>query len=67
MKYAYGMDCFVGGVHPKKGGSQFNGIPIFTTVKEAKHFTQANETPLASTQWNDILCDKENQDKILSG
>ena len=34
---------------------------------QRKHFTQANETPLASTQWNDILCDKKNQDNILSG
>ena len=44
MQYAYGMDCFVGGVHPKKGGSNFNGIPIFSSVKEAKHFTEAKAT-----------------------
>ena len=34
---------------------------------QRKHFTQANETPLASTEWNDILCDKDNQEQILNG
>ena len=32
----------VGGVTPKKGGSQHLGLPVFDTVKEAKEKTQAN-------------------------
>ena len=32
----------VGGVTPKKGGTQHLGLPVFDTVKEAKEKTQAN-------------------------
>lgn len=32
----------VAGVTPKKGGQEFEGIPIFNTVKEAKEATGAN-------------------------
>lgn len=35
-EYANGMNCFVAGVNPKKAGEDFEGIPIFATVKEAK-------------------------------
>ena len=40
--YAYGKNCFVAGVNPKKAGEDFEGIPIFATVKEAKAETGAN-------------------------
>ena len=42
IDYAFGRTCFVGGVHPKKGGELFDEIPIFTTVKEGKSITNAN-------------------------
>ncbi len=40
-EYANGSQCFVAGVNPKKPGEQFEGIPIFATVKEAKQATGA--------------------------
>jgi succinyl-CoA synthetase alpha subunit len=39
--YAFGKNCFVAGVHPKKGGEDFEGVPIFATVREAKEVTGA--------------------------
>ncbi len=39
--YANGQNCFVAGVHPKKPGENFEGIPIFATVKDAKAATGA--------------------------
>ena len=39
--YANGRDCFVAGVNPNKAGENFEGIPIFGTVKEAKARTGA--------------------------
>ena len=39
--YANGRDCFVAGVNPKKAGEDFEGIPIYATVKEAKEATGA--------------------------
>lgn len=40
-EYAFGQQCFVAGVNPNKPGEQFEGIPIFATVKEAKQATGA--------------------------
>jgi succinyl-CoA synthetase alpha subunit len=40
--YANGKACFVAGVNPKKPGENFEGIPIFATVKDAKAQTGAN-------------------------
>jgi succinyl-CoA synthetase alpha subunit len=40
--YANGKDCYVAGVNPKKPGENFEGIPIFATVKEAKAQTGVN-------------------------
>src|SRR5260221_14796191 len=40
-KYANGRHCFVAGVNPKKPGEDFEGIPIYATVKEAKEATGA--------------------------
>ena len=39
--YANGRDCFVAGVHPKKAGEDFEGIPIFASVADAKRETGA--------------------------
>ena len=39
--YANGRDCFVAGVHPKKAGEDFEGIPIFASVADAKRQTGA--------------------------
>ncbi len=39
--YANGRNCFVAGVNPKKAGEDFEGIPIFATVKEAMQKTGA--------------------------
>ena len=40
--YANGKSCFVAGVNPKKAGEDFEGIPIFATVTEARQKTGAN-------------------------
>ena len=40
-EYANGKNCYVAGVNPKKAGEDFEGIPIFATVKEAKEATGA--------------------------
>ena len=40
-EYANGKACFVAGVNPKKAGEDFEGIPIFATVKEAAKNTGA--------------------------
>jgi succinyl-CoA synthetase alpha subunit len=39
--YANGRQCFVAGVKPKKAGEEFEGIPIYATVREAKDATGA--------------------------
>ena len=39
--YANGKACFVAGVNPKKAGEDFEGIPIYATVKDAKAATGA--------------------------
>jgi succinyl-CoA synthetase alpha subunit len=41
-EYANGKACYVAGVNPKRAGENFEGIPIFSTVKEAKEKTGAN-------------------------
>jgi succinyl-CoA synthetase alpha subunit len=40
--YANGKNCYVAGVNPKKAGENFEGIPIFASVKEAKSKTGVN-------------------------
>src|SRR5690554_3246984 len=40
-EYANGKEAFVAGVHPKKAGENFEGVPIYSTVKEAKAETGA--------------------------
>src|SRR5687767_1242095 len=40
-EYANGKHCFVAGVTPGKGGQDFEGIPIYNTVHDAKAATGA--------------------------
>jgi succinyl-CoA synthetase alpha subunit len=40
-EYANGKNCFVAGVHPKKAGENFEGIPIYASVKDAAQATGA--------------------------
>src|SRR5438045_4964488 len=39
--YANGKQCFVAGVNPRKAGEDFEGIPIYATVREARQATGA--------------------------
>ncbi len=39
--YANGKSCFVAGVNPKKAGEDFEGIPIFASVRDAASKTGA--------------------------
>ena len=39
--YANGKQCFVAGVNPKKAGEDFEGIPIYASVGDAKQATGA--------------------------
>src|SRR5213078_237026 len=39
--YANGNECFVAGVSPKQAGEDFEGVPIYGTVKEAADATGA--------------------------
>ena len=40
-EYANGREAYVAGVNPKKAGEDFEGIPIYASVKEAKAETGA--------------------------
>src|SRR4051812_11791684 len=42
IAYANGKNCYVAGVNPNKAGQDFEGLPIYATVKEAKEQTGAN-------------------------
>jgi succinyl-CoA synthetase alpha subunit len=42
VAYANGKNCFVAGVNPKKPGEDFEGIPIYASVKDAKAQTGAS-------------------------
>ncbi|HXM83573.1 MAG TPA: succinate--CoA ligase subunit alpha [Burkholderiales bacterium] len=39
--YANGKNCYVAGVNPKKAGEDFEGIPVYGSVKDAKRATGA--------------------------
>ena len=47
-EYANGKNCFVAGVNPKKAGEDFEGIPIFGTVADAKKSTGATVSVIQS-------------------
>ena len=40
--YANRKNCFVAGVNPKKAGEDFEGVPIYASVKDAKAATGAS-------------------------
>jgi succinyl-CoA synthetase alpha subunit len=40
-EYANGRDCFVAGVNPKRAGEDFEGIPIYASVSDARQATGA--------------------------
>ena len=40
-EYANGKNCFIARVNPKRAGEQFDGVPIYASVKEAKSQTGA--------------------------
>src|SRR5205823_13385678 len=40
-EYGNGRSAFVAGVNPKKAGEDFEGIPIYATVQEAKQASGA--------------------------
>ena len=40
--YANGRNCFVAGVNPNKAGADFEGIPIYATVREARERAGVN-------------------------
>ena len=41
-EYANGRTCYVAGVNPKRAGENFEGIPIFASVRDARSQTGAN-------------------------
>src|SRR3989338_8591280 len=62
--YANGKNCFVAGVNPKKAGENFEGIPIFAGVKEAKQQTGATASVIyvpapgaAAAIWEAVAAD----------
>ena len=54
VAYANGKNCFVAGVNPKKAGEDFEGIPIYASVKDAKAAT--GSTVLATPVSAAITC-----------
>jgi succinyl-CoA synthetase alpha subunit len=64
--YAGGRACFVAGVNPKKAGENFEGIPIFGSVRDAKEQTGANVSVIyvpppfaAAAIWEAVEADLE--------
>jgi succinyl-CoA synthetase alpha subunit len=64
--YANGKACFVAGVHPTKAGQDFEGIPIYASVREAKQETGANASVIyvppagaAAAIWEAVEADLE--------
>jgi len=63
-EYANGQAAFVAGVNPKKAGENFEGIPIFATVQDAKKNTGATVSVIyvppagaASAIWEAVEAD----------
>jgi succinyl-CoA synthetase alpha subunit len=64
--YANGKACYVAGVNPKKAGEDFEGIPIFGTVRDAKEKTGASVSVIyvpppfaAAAIWEAVEADLE--------
>ncbi|OGA24168.1 MAG: succinate--CoA ligase subunit alpha [Betaproteobacteria bacterium RIFCSPLOWO2_02_FULL_67_19] len=65
-EYANGRECFVAGVNPKRAGEDFEGIPIFGSVREAKQQTGAGVSVIyvppagaAAAIWEAVAADLE--------
>jgi len=52
--YANGKNCFVAGVNPKKAGEDFEGIPIYASVKDARQQTGASVSVISTRDHNVI-------------
>jgi succinyl-CoA synthetase alpha subunit len=72
--YANGKNCFVAGVNPKKAGENFEGIPIFASVKDAKANTGATVSVIyvpppgaAAAIWEAVEADVETVICITEG
>jgi succinyl-CoA synthetase alpha subunit len=64
--YANGKNCFVAGVNPKKAGEDFEGIPIYASVAEAKKQSGATVSVIyvpppgaAAAIWEAVAADLE--------
>src|SRR5207244_13642412 len=64
--YANGEACYVAGVNPKKAGENFEGIPIYANVSEAKKQTGVNTSVIyvpppfaADAIWEAVEADLE--------
>jgi len=64
--YANGRSCFVAGVHPQRAGEDFDGIPIFGSVADAKRQTGATVSVIyvppagaAAAIWEAVEADLE--------
>src|SRR3569832_1816367 len=73
-EYANGKNCFVAGVNPKKAGEDFEGIPIFGRVKDAKAKTGANVSVIfvppaaaAAAIWEAVEADRDHVVCITEG
>jgi succinyl-CoA synthetase alpha subunit len=62
--YANGRNCYVAGVNPKKAGEDFEGIPIYGSVREAKQQTGATVSVIyvpppfaAAAMWEAVEAD----------
>jgi succinyl-CoA synthetase alpha subunit len=62
--YANGRNCYVAGVNPKKAGEDFEGIPIFASVADAKAQTGVNTSVIyvpppaaAAAIWEAVAAD----------
>ena len=63
-EYANGRNCFVAGVNPKKAGEDFEGIPIYASVAEAKQKSGATASVIyvpppgaAAAIWEAVAAD----------
>jgi len=64
--YANGKACYVAGVNPKKAGENFEGIPIYGTVRDAKEKSGASVSVIyvpppfaAAAIWEAVEADLE--------
>jgi succinyl-CoA synthetase alpha subunit len=64
--YANGRACFVAGVNPKRAGEDFEGIPVFASVRDARQQTGATVSVIyvppagaAAAIWEAVEADLE--------